>query len=86
MLFRQQHPRGVCVAPGDMAVDVDGAGHDDLAGHAVFGIEARVRAGIGGDPAILDEEIADFAIPALGRVVKPAAGQFDAHGFTAGQR
>ena len=45
MRLGQQQPRGVHVAAGDMGMNVDGAGHDDLAGDVMLDVR---HAALGG--------------------------------------
>ena len=66
MLLAHEEAREVDFAAGDMAVDVDGAGHDhepaeiDTPAGGLIGRRGR-------DAAILDEEIADLALDAVCR-------------------
>ena len=65
MHLGQQQPRGVHVAAGDMGMDVDGAGHDDMAGDVMrlVGL-APVRAR--DDAAVLEPDVADGVGPVDG--------------------
>ncbi len=61
VLLGQHHPGDVDLAAADMAVQVDAAGHDHLAGE----VDHLVRAAVGRrrhDPPVLDPQVHDLAV------------------------
>src|SRR3546814_7481665 len=74
MVAGHQHPGEIDLATSDVAVDIDAAGHDDLAGQIEGAIDARAGARIGDDAPVLDEEIGRDAIAAVGGIDDEAAG------------
>jgi hypothetical protein len=65
MLLRQQDARCVDITAGDMAMDINCPGHDNLSRHVVFQIRGKVIPLIVSNPAILDGEISYLATPIL---------------------
>ncbi len=78
MRLGQQQPRGVHAAAGDMGMDVDGAGHDDMAGKVMRHVGlAPVRAR--DDAAVLEINVANGVGPVDG-IDHMAAGKAGQHG------
>jgi len=65
MILRQQQPGGVHVSAGNMRVNIDGAGHDDLAGDVVDGVR-RLALRRRDDPIAAYPYIAHSVSPAFG--------------------
>ena len=68
----------VDLAAGDMAVDVDAAGHDDLAREVEALIDADIGPGRCGDAAVADMEIRHLAAPFVAGVEDAPAAELDA--------
>ena len=77
MVFRQQQARRVHVRAGDVGMDVDGAGHDDLADRIVGRVGAPAWGRID-DAAVAHPDVAD-AVAIVGRIDDAAAGDADQH-------
>src|SRR3546814_8659396 len=68
-------PGEIDLDTSDVAVDIDAAGHDDLASQIEGAIDARAGARIGDDAPVLDEEVGRDAIAAVGGIDDEAAGE-----------
>src|SRR5205823_3148052 len=75
------HAGDVDLAATDMAVQVDPAGHDDLAGKVQGLVCGPTVGGCCHDAAVLKPEVANFSIDAVDRVVGPAVRQLQQHGM-----
>src|SRR5262249_6334397 len=74
VVLRQQRAGEVDLAAAKMAMQVDGARHDDPAGEVVGLIDLRTPTGVGGDAPVAQVEIAD-AIAVVGRVDDATASE-----------
>ena len=78
MIFGQHHPRDRHFAAADMGVRIDAACHDDPAVDGVFVIDLGV--GRRRDyTAVLNKDVANFAIDAVRGIVDAAACKLDEH-------
>ena len=77
MLFGEQQARGIHVAAGDMGMNIDGAGHDDLAGDVMHFVRLPALRR-GDDAAVFDPKIADLVSP-VDRIDDTAAFQENQH-------
>ena len=78
VVLGKQHAGDRHLAAADVGMRIDAAGHDDPAMQRVFLIDLRVRLGRD-DAAILDEDVANFAVDAVCGVVDFAASELDEH-------
>ncbi len=77
MVFREQQARRVHIAAGNVGMDVDRTGHDDLAGHVEHMI-GRLALRRVDDTRIANPEVA-HAVPSIGGIDDMAAGQAYQH-------
>jgi hypothetical protein len=77
VFFREQASRQVHAGAGDVCVDVNAAGHDD---HAAGIDRPGVRGNVRHDAAIIDTDVPDAPVDAVGRIVNGAAGDTKSHG------
>ena len=78
MIFRQQQARRVHVGAGDMRVNVDPAGHDDLAADVVGRVGPHLARRRRDDAAIADPDVAG-AVPLIDGVDHVSAGKTRQH-------
>ena len=77
MVLGHQGAGEIHLAAGDMAVDVDAAGHDDLAGEIEALIDADIGAGSAADAPVTDIEIRRLAAPLVGGIEDAPAAELD---------
>ncbi|ODA68784.1 hypothetical protein A7A08_00618 [Methyloligella halotolerans] len=75
--FRHELTRQGDVGAGDVGMDVDAAGHHDLAGD-IISLVGLAAAGVGDDAAVIDENVAD-RVSIIRRIDDAAALQADQH-------
>ena len=75
----QHGAREIDLAAADMRVQVDGAGHRDLAGHVVGAIDALAVARPIDDAPVADEQIAHHVVDPVGRVDDARACELGQH-------
>ena len=79
VVLGQQHAADGDLAAADVAVRIDGAGHDDAAAERILLIDARAGRRRRDDAAVLGVNIADLAVDPVHRVIDFSAGKLDEH-------
>ena len=80
LVLREHGAGNVDLAPADMGVQIDGPGHDQLAGEVIGALRSLPGGRRGEDLSIAQIEVADLAVDPLRRVVQSAADEFGQHG------
>ncbi len=80
VVLRQHHTADGHLAAADVAVRIDGAGHDDTAVKRILPIDARAGWRRSDDAAVLGVDVAHLAVDPIHRVIDFSAGELDEHG------